>query len=65
MSVSITPTADSGLAAKACESREEKVDFPTPPFPDKTRILCLIPERRSVMIGISGSGPFGAEAQMD
>lgn len=38
--------------------------FPTPPLPDKMRILCLIPERRAVIAGISGSGPLGAEAQM-
>ncbi len=64
MSVSIMPTVESGLAAKACDNSDENVDFPTPPFPDNTRILCLIPASRSVMIGMSGSGPFGAEAQI-
>ena len=41
------------------------VDFPTPPFPDRTRILCFIPDRREVMKGMSGSGPLGVVAQMD
>lgn len=38
--------------------------FPTPPFPDKMRTLCFMPERRAVMRGMSGSGPLGAEAQI-
>lgn len=59
------PTADSGLEAKACERRDEKVDFPTPPFPDRTRILWRIEERRAAISGMSGSGPFGADAQID
>ena len=42
-----------------------KVDLPTPPLPLRTRILCLMPERRAVMKGMSGSGPLGAVAQMD
>jgi hypothetical protein len=40
------------------------VDLPTPPLPDKTRILCLTEERRAVMRGMSGSGPLGAEAHI-
>jgi hypothetical protein len=64
MSVSQRPTVDSGFEANACARSEEKVDLPTPPLPDSTRILCRIWESRSVMIGMSGSGPFGAEAQM-
>lgn len=58
------PTVEAGLDANACARREEKVDLPTPPFPDKTRILCRIEARRAVIIGISGSGPLGAAAQM-
>ena len=65
MSVSIIPTVDSGFAAKACDKSDEKVDFPTPPLPESTNILCLMPASRAVMIGISGSGPFGAEAHID
>lgn len=41
------------------------MDLPTPPLPLSTRILCLTPESREVMMGISGSGPLGAVAQMD
>lgn len=55
----------SGSEAKACASMVVKVDLPTPPLPLSMRILCLMLERRDVMMGISGSGPFGAEAQMD
>ena len=65
MSVSIMPTVESGFAAKACESNDENVDLPTPPFPDNTSILCRMPARRDVMRGMSGSGPFGAEAHID
>lgn len=65
MSVSMIPTVDSGLAAKACDRRDENVDFPTPPLPESTSILCFMPARRAVMMGMSGSGPFGAEAHMD
>lgn len=38
--------------------------FPTPPLPDNIKILCLIPARRAVITGISGSGPLGAEAHI-
>jgi hypothetical protein len=65
MSVSIIPTVASGLDAKAWASRDENVDFPTPPLPDRTSILCLMEDSRAVMIGMSGSGPFGAEAHID
>jgi len=41
-----------------------KVDFPTPPLPERIRTLCLMPARRAVMRGISGSGPLGAEAHI-
>lgn len=58
------PTVEAGLDANACASSEENVDFPTPPFPDRTRILCRIEERRAVITGMSGSGPLGAAAQM-
>lgn len=58
------PTVESGFAAKACARRVENVDLPTPPFPESTRILCRIWESRSVMIGMSGSGPLGAVAQI-
>lgn len=62
--MSMTPTVESGFTANACARRVVNVDFPTPPLPDKTRILCRICERRSVIIGISGSGPLGADAQI-
>jgi hypothetical protein len=65
ISVSMIPTVESGFAAKACESSDDNVDFPTPPFPESTRILCRIPDKRDVIIGMSGSGPLGAEAHID
>ena len=33
-------------------------------FPDSIKTLCLIPERRAVMVDMSGSGPFGADAHI-
>ncbi|KAL3706503.1 hypothetical protein TMatcc_007515 [Talaromyces marneffei ATCC 18224] len=39
ISVSQTYTVDSGFDAKAWASNVEKVDLPTPPLPDRTRIL--------------------------
>ena len=54
-----------GSDAKACASMVVKVDLPTPPLPERIKILCLMPLRRAVMSGISGSGPFGAEAHID
>ena len=65
MSVSMMPTMFAGFEAKAWASMVVKVDFPTPPLPERIKILCLIPERRAVMRGISGSGPLGAEAHID
>jgi hypothetical protein len=65
ISVSIIPTVEFGFAANACESSDENVDFPTPPFPESTSILCRMPDRRAVMSGMSGSGPLGAEAHID
>ena len=64
MSVSMMPTILFGSEAKACASIVVNVDFPTPPFPLRTRILCFIPLRREAIRGISGSGPLGAVAQM-
>lgn len=64
MSVSMIPTVESGLAANACDSSDEKVDLPTPPFPERTNILCFILASRSVMRGMSGSGPLGADAHI-
>ena len=64
MSVSMSPTVCAGFEAKPCESMVLKVDLPTPPLPERTRILCETDERREVMSGMSGSGPFGAEAQI-
>jgi len=58
------PTVLSGFVANACASKDVKVLLPTPPLPERIRILCLIPERRAVIAGMSGSGPLGAEAQM-
>lgn len=65
MSVSISPTVESGFAANAWDNSEENVDLPTPPLPERTRILCLTSASRSVMMGMSGSGPLGADAQID
>ncbi|EZG03341.1 hypothetical protein H106_06825 [Trichophyton rubrum CBS 735.88] len=64
MSASMMPTVDCGFEANACASRAEKVDLPTPPLPESTRILCLIDASRAVMSGMSGSGPLGAEAHI-
>lgn len=38
--------------------------FPTPPLPERIRTLCFMPDNRAVIIGISGSGPLGAEAHI-
>ena len=65
MSVSIRPTVEDGFDAKPCESMVLKVDLPTPPLPERMRILCLTEERRAVITGMSGSGPLGAEAHID
>ena len=65
MSVSMSPTVDDGFDAKPCDRPTLKVDFPTPPLPERTRILCFTEERRAVMMGMSGSGPLGAEAHID
>jgi hypothetical protein len=64
MSVSIRPTVEEGFDAKPCESIVLNVLFPTPPLPLRTRILCCTEARRAVMMGMSGSGPFGAEAHI-
>jgi hypothetical protein len=42
-----------------------KVLFPTPPLPERTNIFRLTDFIRSLMKGISGSGPFGPSAQTD
>jgi hypothetical protein len=65
MSVSISPTVNDGFDAKPCDSIVLKVDLPTPPLPERTRILCFTEESRAVMMGMSGSGPLGAEAHID
>src|SRR3569833_3311983 len=65
MSVSMMPMVRSGSVAKACDSSAVRLDLHTPPFPLRTRILCLIPASRAVMASRSGSGPFGGEAQME
>ena len=41
-----------------------KVDFPTPPLPERIRSLCATVDIRAVIAGRSGSGPLGAVAQM-
>src|SRR5690349_2127530 len=64
ISVSMSPLVREGFDAKAKERSVLKVDLPTPPLPERTRILCRTEERRSVMRGMSGSGPLGAEAQI-
>ena len=50
-------------AARAKASCVAKVLLPTPPFPDSTRILWRTLRSLSSISAISGSGPFGAEAQ--
>lgn len=65
MSISITPTWMSSSAARANARAAVNVDLPTPPFPLRTRILCLIPERRAWRSGRSGSGPLGRLAHID
>lgn len=52
------------LAASAKASWAENVLLPTPPFPDNTKILCLMLRMRCSMATRSGSGPFGAVAQI-
>ncbi len=52
------------LAASAKASCAENVLLPTPPLPDNTSILCLILRMRCSMASKSGSGPFGAVAQI-
>ena len=61
MSMSSSPTS-SPFAANANASCAENVLFPTPPFPDRTSIMCLNLDMRSSMRACSGSGPFGADA---
>lgn len=39
--------------------------FPTPPLPDRTRTFRFTRFMRSLMNGMSGSGPFGAVEQID
>lgn len=52
------------LAASAKASWAENVLLPTPPFPDNTNILCLMLRIRRSIAMRSGSGPFGAVAQI-
>lgn len=52
-------------AAKAHPNCAVNVDLPTPPFPDKTRILRFTVDMRCLMKGREGSGPLGVfEAQI-
>jgi len=51
--------------ASTWASCEEKVDLPTPPLPDSTRILCLTAAMRAWTRATSGSGPLGVEAHAD
>lgn len=53
-----------GSDEKACANNALNVLFPTPPLPLKTMTLCFTPLNRSVISGISGSGPFGAVAHI-
>lgn len=50
-------TCRSSSAANAHPNWAVNVDFPTPPFPDRTRIFRLTPDIRSVTKGRAGSGP--------
>jgi hypothetical protein len=51
--------------ANAQPSWAVKVDLPTPPFPDSTKIFRFTLDIRLVMKGRDGSGPFGVlEAQI-
>mmetsp|Transcript_5 Transcript_5/g.17 ORF Transcript_5/g.17 Transcript_5/m.17 type:complete len:298 (+) Transcript_5:1013-1906(+) len=63
MSMSNRPTSFSGSEAKPYASCDANVLFPTPPFPDKTRILCFTSFSRSATATTSGSTPLGAVAQ--
>lgn len=65
ISVSMMPMVLVWSEAKAWASMVVKVDLPTPPLPLRMRILWWMEERREVMRGRSGSGPWGVEAQMD
>lgn len=64
MSMSMSPTWAVSSRESARPSIADTVDLPTPPFPDSTRILWRIVDRRSAMTGKSGSGPLGAVAQL-
>ena len=55
------PTCAVSVFARAKLSCEEKVLLPTPPLPDKIRILCFTLDSRSVIAGMSGSGPLGVD----
>ncbi len=60
-----TFTLISGFRASALASIEVTVLFPTPPFPDKIRILCLTSLSFSWMRGSAASGLVGfAEEQI-
>ena len=52
------------FAARANASCAENVLLPTPPFPDSTKILCLMFRMRCSMAMRSGSGPLGAVAHI-
>ena len=65
MSMSMSPIWVLGSEReKDCARRVVKVDLPTPPLPERMRSLCLMLERRDIIAGRSGSGPFGVVAQI-
>lgn len=45
--------------ASPCPSNDVTVLFPTPPLPERMRILCFTLDRRFFMSSIAGSGPAG------
>ena len=65
MSISINPICEVGFRwPRSCERSSVNVDFPTPPFPERTRILWRMVSRREWIAGRDGSGIFGAVEQM-
>jgi len=62
MSMSKRPTS-APVEAREKASCAEKVLLPTPPLPERMRMMCLTEERRWAMAARSGSGPLGAVAQ--
>ena len=63
-SMSSTPTSFSPTARQRARLAVT-VDLPTPPFPDRTRILCFTPASLSAITATSGSGKLGPETRQE